>query len=95
MKKLVKIAIASALILPVMSYASMTNEEMLSYSSEQLKNAPVNELKIDELTTRGNGYEGYSWDVKYNGKEYKCIKPGFAGFWVVGGGCHRVTYYHH
>ncbi|QUE32404.1 hypothetical protein [Francisella philomiragia] len=92
MKKIYKIAVASVLALPVVASAAMTNDEMLNYSSEQLKNAPVNELKLDELTARGNGYEGYSWDVEYNGKEYKCIKPGFAGFWVIGGGCHRVTY---
>ncbi|MBK2297320.1 hypothetical protein [Francisella philomiragia] len=89
MKNIYKIAVASVLALPVVASAAMTNEEMLNYSSEQLKNAPVKEIKLDELTARGNGFEGHSWTVEYKGKEYKCVKPGFAGFWVVGAGCSR------
>lgn len=91
MKKLVKIAIASALILPVMSYASMTKEEMLKFSSEQLNNTPESEIKLDSLSVKGDWYFGDQWVVEIKNKEYICYKPGFGGLWFMGKGCKRGT----
>lgn len=85
MKKLVKIAVASALILPVVASA-ITKEEMLQFSSEHLNNTPVDEIKIDMLGITDNFYMGQEWTAEVNGKEYLCSKPGLATFWL-GGGC--------
>jgi len=85
MKKLVKIAVASVLVLPVIASA-ITKDEMLKFSSEHLNNTPVKEIKIDMLGITDNFYVGQEWTAEVNGKEYLCSKPGLATFWL-GGGC--------
>ncbi|ABI82093.1 hypothetical protein FM755_06265 [Francisella tularensis] len=88
MKKLVKIAVAPVLALPVVASA-ITMDEMLKFSSEHLNNTPISEIKIDPLGITDNFYLGQEWTAEVNGKEYLCSKPGLAGFWIIGKGCQK------
>ncbi|ADA79307.1 hypothetical protein [Francisella tularensis] len=67
MKKLVKIAVAPVLALPVVASA-ITMDEMLKFSSEHLNNTPISEIKIDPLGITDNFYLGQEWTAGVNGK---------------------------